>query len=180
MDRHNAPRGIYIFAILFTASSLMHMLTLASSKSWYLALYSYMDPAVVELRYLFSWLQRIAGLTAGIGLLYYKNFSRKLAIVIGWFTIATIYWKHPITAFKEHAQILDSSQTSLQLANILKQTGGAEAYVPSFSELAVLSSIVHSALDITFCALLIYYFTRPEIIDFFTANDQLKERNNEH
>ena len=171
MNKNAAPKGIYIFAMLFIISSLMHMITLVSSKDWYFTLYSYLDAGTIELRYAFSWFQRILGLLAGIGLLFHKNIFRILSMVIAWFTITTIYWKHPIKAFEAHSQILDRSPVYQKALEELRAIVGGEYYIPSFSDLSIISSIIHGILDIIFCGALIYYFTRPQIIEFFKNSD---------
>ena len=167
MTNGKKPKGIYIFAFLLIGSSLIHMLTLLASKNWYFTLYSYMDEALIQFRYSFSWFQRVIGLSIGIGLLFHKNLFRRLVILLSWFSIATIYWKHPIRAFKTHAAILDSSALHQRLMSVPEAMGTPGFTMPSFSDLAVVSSMFHAILDIAFFAVIIYYFTRPEIIEVF-------------
>lgn len=157
--RYRKPKGIIIFGILLIVSSLIHINTLIVARNWYWNNFSYMPPVLILMRFLFSWLQRILGLTAGIGILYQKNWCRLLAISISWFTMFVLYWKHPYRAFLNHMNYLDQ-----HLGYLFKTFGYPEM---SFSSLTVLALIVHYCLDILFCGSLIYYFTRPQVKKHF-------------
>lgn len=157
--RYRKPKGIIIFGILLIVSSLIHIRTLIVARNWYWNNFSYMPPIWILTRFLFSWLQRFLGLTAGIGILYQKNWCRRLAIAISWFTIFVLYWKHPYQAFLNHTRYLDQ-----HLDYLLKIIGCPEI---SFSALTVSAIIAHYCLDILFCGSLIYYFTRPQVKNHF-------------
>lgn len=157
--RRRKPKGIIIFGTLLIVSSVIHMSTLVFERDWYWYNYSYMPPVWILTRFLFSWFQRILGLTAGIGILYLKNGCRRLAIAISWFTMLVLYWKHPYEAFLNHTRYLDQ-----RLGYLFKMAGYPKI---SFSALTVPALITHYCLDILFCGSLIYYFTRPQIKKHF-------------
>ena len=146
--------GVTVFGSIIVFSSLMHMHKLAGDREWYLETYAYMPEWLAWTRYSFSWFQRILGISAGIGILLYKDVFRKLAIIIGVFTICTVYWKHPYEGFKRHTQYLDQ-------------------VFPEMTEIATFSSITgyavlgHIMLDVIFQGWLIYYLTRPKVKSYF-------------
>jgi len=121
----------------------------------YVLYYSYLPPWLIEARYAFSWFQRIVGILIGTGLLAQKDIARKMGIVLGCFTTATIYWKHPYEAFKIHTAYLDKHY------GILLSLLGLPTI--KFSSLAMVSSVAHCALDIIFWGIFIYFFTRPSV-----------------
>lgn len=153
------PMGVVFFAILIIGSSLIHMHTLIVKKDWYWEVYAYYPGWLIALRYSFSWLQRIVGLSVAAGTLLLNNMFRKLAIILGMFTIATVYLKHPYTGFARHTAILDE-----QYGSVIRSFGIAEF---SFQSLTVAAMIVHWLLDIGFWCFWIWYFTRPHIKEYF-------------
>lgn len=157
--RHKQPKGVIVFSVLLIASSLFHMSTLIFSRAWYWHNFAYLPSDILIMRYLFSWAQRILGLMAGFGIMQLKNAYRRLALVLAFFTISALYWKHPYRAFLNHAERLDEL-----LGFLFKQAGHPEI---SFASLAVPGLIAHYALDIIFFGSLIYYFTRPEVKKHF-------------
>jgi hypothetical protein len=151
--------GLQIFGWGLIITSLLHMQKLVTDYDFYMDIYSNLG-WVVYLRYAFSWLQRIAGLSIGIGLLKEKNWARLGGIILGTFTILTIYWKHPYEAFHKHTLILD-------------QQFGAQLHhwaIPAsltFESVTVLAIIVHCILDVLFWGIFIYYVTRPRVRNRF-------------
>ena len=149
------PAGVVIFGTVLIFSSLVHMHKLFFDYDWYIASYGYWPTGLMVLRYCFSWGQRILGLMAGIGILRLKDIGRKIAIVVGWFTILTIYWKHPYAGFKNHTAYLDQ-----HLGFILKEWGYPQL---SFSQFTLAAVITACLWDILFFGSMIYYLTRPTV-----------------
>ncbi len=151
--------GLTIFGWLLISSSIVHMTTLIFGYQWYHDNYAYWPEWLFNTRYGFSWLQRILGISAGIGLLRGNDFCRKIAIAIGVFTISTLYWKHHYPAFLRHCQSLDE-----QFAGVFQYIG-----YPGFSfvRFCLPALIVHCLLDIIFCGSLWYYLTRPSVKNYF-------------
>jgi len=156
-EAHNSsrPSGVTIFSVLIIISSLLHMRYLLEQREIYMHIYSYLPPWLAMLRYSFSWFQRILGLTAAVGMLRLNDLARRLAIVIGSFTILTVYWKHPYTGFKIHTAYLDQ-----HIGYILKGWGFPDL---SFSQFTLAAVIVACLWDICFFGFMIYYLTRPSV-----------------
>ena len=150
-------KGVTIFGMLLILSSLMHIHKLVVDLEWYVDSYSYMPPWLIVLRYGFSWFQRALGILVGIGLLAQKDIARKLGILIGMFTILTIYWKHPYPAFKLHAQYLDQ-----HFGYFFSRLGFPEISFSS-SSVVVLALIMHILGDVLFWCIFIYFFTRSSV-----------------
>lgn len=147
------PLGVKIFGALIVVSSLVHIQTLIVDMEWYFYTYSYLPHWLAVCRYSFSWFQRIFGLTAGIGIFFYRDVFRKMLLILGIFTITTVYWKHPYQGVKQHVLIL-------------KET------VPNYvySEKIVLASVIFLiTLDVVFQGAVIYYFTRPSVKKSFKS-----------
>lgn len=154
------PLGVYIFGVGLITTSLANMLWVVTHYGDYRAIYSHWPYGWFIARYSFSIFQRVVGLTAGVGILCFKDFARKLAFVIGCFTISTIYIKHPYFAYKNHTAILDQ-----QVAPILRAYG-----LPiSFSPWTFQAMFLNCLLDVGFWLVFIYYFTRPQIKSLFKS-----------
>jgi len=152
--KNRRPKGVIIFGVLIIVSSLIHIHLLVSQYDWYREnMLTCMPEWLVVVRHCFSLFQRILGLTIAVGILRSKNIFRKLGIALGVFTICTLYWKHPYSAFLRHTNYLDQ-----QFGHLLTAAPGI-----TFSSLALISLIVHYILDIAFWGIFIYYFTRPKV-----------------
>lgn len=157
------PRGIIVLGLFIVFSSIVHMHKLVVDHAWYQDTYSYLPPWLRELRYVFSWAQRVAGFTAAAGLLWRKNVCRLLIIFIGWFTIFFVFWKHPYRAFLDHARYLDKQPVIRSLFDHL----GA----PDFTVASVVwpALAVYYLLEIIFWGSVIYYLTRPGVKAYFLS-----------
>ncbi|MDP2652850.1 MAG: hypothetical protein Q8Q08_02340 [Candidatus Omnitrophota bacterium] len=153
------PAGVLLFSILLLISSFVHVHKLVVDHSLYLDYYAYWGKGLALTRYAFSWFQRILGISSALAMLSRRDWGRKLAIVIGLFTMATLYWKHPYQAFKNHTQYLD------QLLGGLFYALGVSGV--TFESLTIPALIVHYFLDILFCSAMIYYLTRPGVKSYF-------------
>lgn len=149
-------RGVTVFAFLLIASSIMHIHKLVVDAQWYADTYSYWLPWLMVLRYAFSWFQRVLGILAAVGLLALNDLARKLAILIGTFTILTVYWKHPYAAYRAHTEYLDAV-----FGPLFHQLGAPAGFkIASYTLAAV---ILNCALDVAFSGALVYFFTRPAV-----------------
>jgi hypothetical protein len=162
------PKGLVVFSVLIILSSLLHINTLYRYSDWYTGIYGYWPEWLIDLRYAFSWIQRIIGIMTAIGILFLNNLYRRIGILLGCFTIITIYWKHPYQAFLKSNMILDEQLGPLfehiGLQDYLQSIGLAPL---SFASYTVAAIVFHSLLDILFWFGFIYYFTRPEIKRIF-------------
>ena len=154
-------KGTTVFGLLLILSSFIQMHKLIVDVQWYAEVYSYLPAGLIATRYYFSWLQRVIGILVGVGLLSQQEIARKTGIALGWFTILTIYWKHPYPAFKLHTQYLNQ-----RFGSILAQSGTGMTF-PDFTLLAM---IVQYLGDIIFWSSFIYFFTRPSVKSQFNAN----------
>lgn len=159
-ERPPISKGIVLFGVLLVLSSLVHMHKLVADRQAYADYYGYLPTGWILARYAFSWLQRFAGILAGIGILARKEIARKLAFIIGGFTLATVYWKHPYPAVKLHCEYLDK-----QFGYFLPQAWTGI----SFSSLAPLSVAALILCDIVFWGIFFYCFTRPSVKDQFKS-----------
>ena len=137
----------------------MHWLLV--ERKWYWFNYSYMPEWLIIARYSFSWLQRVVGIIVAIGLFRFKEVFRKLMLLVSWFTILTVYWKHPYTAFKNHTLYLDRL-----IGPTLKQGALKDL---SFSSVTLAAVITACLLDIIFFGVVIYYLTRPKVKAHFSS-----------
>ncbi len=162
-EKEDIGLGVAIFGMIFIITSLWHMHVLLSERDWYFTLYRSMPHWLMIARYCFSWLQRILGLIAGIGIIFHIELCRKLIIAISAFAIATISWKHPYTAYIYHAEYLDQ-----HFMPMLRSMG---VELPSFSSVTIHALIVQRTIDVIFFSVLIYYFTRPDIKALFNREN---------
>ena len=145
-------RGVTIFGCLLILGCLYQMGVLFSAGYGH---YSYLNqeypPEIIFIRWIVSWVIRITGLIAGIGILKLKDVCRKFAILSSFFTVVTVHLKHSYPAYALHMKYLDAS------------TGvGAHSSV-SFVSLTWPALIAQRCVSVIFGVLLIYFFTHPEV-----------------
>lgn len=146
--------GVTIFGVLVLMSSMMHMEKLIEDTDVYFKTYAYLPAWLTTTRYCFSWFQRILGISAAILALMYKEIGRKLLLLIGIFTISTVYWKHPYVAVESFVYDMQGRYP-------------VDVQVFSLESIALAATISLCFLDVLFQGILIFYFTRDGVIRAF-------------
>ncbi|MDD2679651.1 MAG: hypothetical protein PHO03_02450 [Candidatus Omnitrophica bacterium] len=149
MVREKIPKGIIVFSILIILYSL-HGLPTVDFNTYYAKFYPSPEKIILA-RYIFSIALRIVLLVSGIGILLRRDIFRKIILLISFFTIATVYWKHPVSVFKK-VLIWKVAQGILPVD-----------VIPKIDMLAWSSAIICYVIDIGFALCLLCYFTRPKI-----------------
>lgn len=110
---------------------------------------------LILLRYAFSIALRIFLFITGIGILFRREIFRKCIIFASFFTIITVYWKHPVVVFKR------------VLIWRIAQGVVPVSMIPKINILAWKSAAICYSIDIIIALVLIYLFTRPKIKEQF-------------
>ena len=151
-------KGITFWGYLLIVSSLFQLAVLISGGyAHYAYLHQEYPTNTILIRYWFSWIIKIAGIVAGIGVLKLNDWCRKLAIFNSLVTVLTVHLKHTYAAYSLHTKYLD-------------QTMGGMFHGITFSSLTWPALVIQRAIDIIFGILLIYFFTRPQVIKQFKAS----------
>ena len=150
--------GLVILGIGLIATSLWQMAALIDFEH-YRYLFQDLPPAVVTCRYSVSWLARIIGLAAGIGILARRELFRNITILLAWATIAATYWKHPYAGFARHLDFLEKQLLWIWplFRQALDQVGIS---YPTIIWIAVVLACIQ---EVVLSLLLIWYFTRPKV-----------------
>lgn len=155
------PFGVVLFGLGLIVTSLLQSTALVDRhRYWYL--FSDLPTSAITIRYALSWIARIVGLASGVGILLRRELFRRVTIALAALTIMTVYWKHSYEGFLRHVQ--DLQQRSPAVAHIFQilQQGGVEV-----SEVTRIAVIVIRLQEIALALLLIWYFTRPRVKDWF-------------
>jgi hypothetical protein len=159
------PLGVKIYGHLIMIMSMIHVLGLLSfAMKWdfYVFTYQFYPEWLLPIRYAFSWFQRIVGMTIGIGLLYYKELFRKLALILFSFAILTLPWKHPYQGFYNAAHYLD-----IYCADYIQSLERSYGPGLTFVSQIRVALIFYYIVDFVFASSLLYYLTRPKVKDSF-------------
>ncbi|MDE2028722.1 MAG: hypothetical protein KGK03_01155 [Candidatus Omnitrophica bacterium] len=149
-------KGVAAWGWLLILGSVYQMLALASGGyPHYAYLFQQYSPQVILLRYWVSWIIKIIGLAAGIGVLKLNEWCRKLAVFNSFFVVLLVSFKHPYEAYALHAKYLDQS------------LGGLFPF--SFSSMVWPALIIQRSIDVIFGIALIHFFTRPGVKKQFTG-----------
>ncbi len=150
--------GVTIFGYLLILSSLYQIGSLVSAGyQHYSYLHQEYSPNVILLRYWVSWILKIFGLIAALGILKLNDPCRVFAIVNSLFIVLTVNLKHSYAAYKLHTKLLD-------------QTFGRMHSSITFESITGIALFFQRATDVVFGLALIYFFTRPEVIKQFKKN----------
>lgn len=146
--------AIAVVGWLIVLTSFGHM----DSLTWfdrYRESFSFLSPETVSIRYAGSWIQRILGLLAGIGIIYRYGIARRTIIALSIFNLATAYWKHPFASFHKE-----------MLARDLADPGFFERWgMPGTTFVSLTWHVTIAALiyEIACFSFLLYFFFRPDV-----------------
>lgn len=152
-------RGVAVFGTILIIVSVLQIIIFIGRKDDYMVFFQPLPERIILLRYALSLLFRITCLAAGIGILFLKETWRKILLFLGFFTIATIYWKHPISVFKK---FIPHSREILQAKGLDRDVQELALSIVPWMQL-----IFNYAVEIVFWGCLIYYFTRPQVKEQF-------------
>jgi hypothetical protein len=151
--------GIIIFGIFLVITSFLQIQKFSSFNN-YRIIFQHLPDNLIIVRYFISIGLRILGFIAGCGLLFRKEFARKLSIYLAIFTICTIYWKHPYPVVANSCRIV--------YYTMYNSSGATQFVLPAeVKTVTLLALIVFYLIDIIFFSVLIYYFTRPRVREQF-------------
>lgn len=151
--------GIILFGVFLIITSFLQIQKFSSFNN-YRSIFAHLPDNWINVRYIISISLRILGFVIGCGLLFRKEFARKLAIYLAIFTICTIYWKHPYEVVANSCRII--------YYTMYNQSGATQFVLPAeVKTVTWLALIVFYLIDIVFFSVLIYYFTRPRIKEQF-------------
>jgi hypothetical protein len=149
--------GISILGCLLIGSSLYQMcILLTAGYEYYAYLHQEYSPAMILMRYIFSWVIKLVGLACGMGILRRNEFFRKAAILNSAFIVATVNLKHTYAAYSLHTRHLD--QVMVLPAGI------------TFSSMTPVTLMIQKGIDIVFGLVLIFYLTRPKVKETFRSD----------
>ncbi|KPK98517.1 MAG: hypothetical protein AMJ95_03925 [Omnitrophica WOR_2 bacterium SM23_72] len=164
------PKGIVVFGTMLILGSLYETTALFSPRffTYYKSLFPELPASLLGVRLFLSLVRRPLGLLLGLGLLGRKEFWRKITILWGYFIIATLYWRHPLTAIQIHTRFV---------LNTLVQSTGSEVWTQGYMvDLVPIGSLIFLFLgDIIFWSALIYYLLRPTTKAWFQTNASGKQ-----
>ncbi len=158
--KEKTPLGIILLGLCFTLSSFyqMYIKVLPGYYAWYTSLFHPTPDQQVLLRYMLSIIYRILELRAALGILWRREYGRRLILCLSWFTIGIVYWKHPFKALEQHSSAVINA---LQSAGV---QGMSSMPLQAFTWLVLIGVYT---FDISASLVTIYYFTRPSIKQYF-------------
>ncbi|MBZ0166783.1 MAG: hypothetical protein K8I00_08240 [Candidatus Omnitrophica bacterium] len=167
------PRGITIFALLLIAGSL-YKLSGFINYDYYVFMFQQLPTGQVNDRYILSLATRGVGLITAGGLLARREWARQLFLCLCVFTLITLYWKHPYRVFENIAIYQEWLQGLNDFPAGTNVTFAFPLYPESLQGYGLknpliprLSWIVHSLIDLVFCASAVCYFTRARVVEMF-------------
>ena len=152
------PVGVIIFGLILIVTSI-DQLRYIPTYSDYQSINHEWPQIVIQVRFVVSYLLRLAGLASGIGVLCLWDSFRKFLIWLSVFSVATVWLRHTYSAqffYSEPIYRLRGSMFSLE----------------TFVWIAV---VVHWMIDGFFSLFVILYFTRPYVIKIFIKETSLKK-----
>lgn len=159
MDDHR-PAGIKVYAMILIIGSLLWALTPLARPSSYLLVFSSLPHQLAIARYGLSVANRLCGLALGVGLLYRREFCRRIATLLFYFAIATMAWRHPFEHF------LRQPCFALEPDSLISRVGTG-GQLPDTLDLARVTYVVLVVAHICFAASFILYFARPAVKKHF-------------
>ncbi|MCX5700455.1 MAG: hypothetical protein NTZ63_02800 [Candidatus Omnitrophica bacterium] len=147
-------KGIIIFSILICSYALWDLNTYSDFRH-YAFLFQPLPERIILVRYFFSIFLRIVLVITGIGILFLNEYFRRIILFISFFTVATIYWKHPVICFKNIVMNLVARGAFTSDVTLTPDT------------VIWILIVINYIIDISFALCLIYFFTRPQVKEQF-------------
>jgi hypothetical protein len=144
--KRKIPWGVAVLAVLLISASVHKLIGLANYE-YYQFMFQQLPAKWIPFRYMVSVSLRGIGIAIGLGLLFRHELARKMAIVLCFFTIILLPWKHPYQVFQ----------------NVAERTAG---YFETQAD-PLPGFVFYCTLDIVFCLAMIFCLTRPKIKEFF-------------
>jgi hypothetical protein len=144
------PVGVIIFGLILIVSSLDLLRHMPAYAFYAQVNHEWAEP-FLKIRFIGSYIFRLIGLACGAGVLCLSNTFRKILIGFSWYCITTLPLRHTYSA-------------QLFFSQPLYQQHGSMFSLQTFTWIAV---IIRWIIDGVFSGLVIYYFTRPKVIDNF-------------
>ncbi|MDD5097122.1 MAG: hypothetical protein PHU59_01330 [Candidatus Omnitrophica bacterium] len=142
-------KEIIILGIIVILYSLQGMPVF--NFSYYASKFAPLPEKFIFTRFVFSITLRIFLLISGIGILLRKEIFRKSVLLVSFFTICTIYWKHPVLCYKNSF-----------MYNV-KQGWISADLIPKIDLISWFCVAASYLIDISISAFLIYLLSRPKI-----------------
>ena len=144
------PFGVLVLGGILIITSL-DLLRHMPSYSLYTLINHEWPKSIIGIRFVGSYVFRLIGLAMGIGVLFLNNNARKFLIGFSYYCIITLPLRHTYSA-----QLFFSQQIYHQYGSVFS--------LQVFTWLAV---IIRWFIDGIFSLILIYYFSRPNVISNF-------------
>ena len=110
---------------------------------------------IIFARFIYSITLRIVLFISGIGILFRRDIFRKIVLFISFFTISTVYWKHPVFYFKKF------------LMSYFGQGAPTVELISKVNFMAWGCVAICCIVDISVALCLVYFFTRSKIKEQF-------------
>ncbi|MBF0123188.1 MAG: hypothetical protein HQL21_07290 [Candidatus Omnitrophica bacterium] len=148
--KEHKPVGVLIFGFILVSTSI-DQLHLIPTYEAYRHINHEWPENIIKIRFVISYVLRLVGLCAGIGILCFSNVLRKGLLWLSVFSVMTLPLRHTYSAqfiYSEPLYRLRGSMFSLE----------------TFVWIAV---ILRWMIDGIFSLCVIYYFTRPQVMKHF-------------
>ena len=129
----------------------------------YKFMFRYLPQSYIVARYIGSIAIRLLLIISSFGLRYYKDIFRKAIIIIGIYTIITVYWKHPLEAFINLDQYFNVDVQALNRI-LFYLTDNKSLDYDLYKRFSVLASCAHDVISYT---IIVFYLTRRKVREKF-------------
>lgn len=166
--------GVTWFGSLLVVGALLKIFFFFN-YDYYRFLFQPLSDKVIFIRYLLSVLGSVLGLVCGVGVLLLRNVFRKLAIVLCFITILTVYFKHPDYVFRNVAVYIEHQYNGRSFGKEVEISKegfplfkkGSSIYSLEHEDFPLISRGFYCAYDIVFCFTFIWFFTKRKVKEQF-------------
>ena len=166
--------GVTWFGILLVVGALFKIFLLFN-YDYYRFLFQPLSDKAIFIRYVLSMIHISLGLICGIGILMLRDVFRKLALLLCFLTVVTMYWKHPSYVFRNVAVYVEHQYNGESFGEEVEMSEegyplfkkGSGIYELENESLPLISMSIYCIYDIVFCLAFIYFFSNKKIKEQF-------------
>ncbi|MBU0469005.1 MAG: hypothetical protein KKF78_00935 [Candidatus Omnitrophica bacterium] len=166
--------GVTWFGVLLTVGALFKIFLLFN-YDYYRFLFQPLSDKAIFIRYVMSIAHIFLGLICGIGILILRDVFRKIAILLCFVTVLTVYWKHPVYVFRNVAVYIEHQYNGKTFGEEVEMSKegyplfkkGSSIYELEYESFPLISMSFYCIYDIVFCFAFIYFFNNKKVKEQF-------------
>ncbi len=152
--------GVTVFSILLIVGTFYNLMGMSNVENWNF-LFQPLPEIIIQIHYFISVFIMALALISGVGILFLKDYFRKIIIFTTFFTFFSYLIEGPLLIYRNLPGFIEQQVALVAIEAPDISLNGASAVLWFF---VILSYVI----DFGFAICLVYFFTRPKVKEQFS------------